>query len=167
MGSEQFGRSNASTIYPQEQNVPVNSLLTQMDDPRVFDPYYQPDNGAMAVGQQAAQTGQKEVFDTAMISGLLKAVRQDSLVDRYLGDLIKALDRVGRIMAMFYWHQEDFADRYGESDMPELEDSLRNTFESLGDVVLYLKEKRVGDVFRNNGSVGSTSEPNIEEVARN
>jgi hypothetical protein len=83
------------------------------------------------------------VADTAMIGGMLKSVRQDSLVDKHLGDLMKALDKLGRILFMFYWHGDRFADRYGKSDMPELEDSLRNAFEMLGDVILFLKQKTI------------------------
>ncbi len=55
-----------------------------------------PDRGAQEAALQAGQTGQKEVFDTAMIGGLLKSVRDDSMVDKYMGDLMKGLDRLGR-----------------------------------------------------------------------
>jgi hypothetical protein len=78
-----------------------------------------------------------------MIGGMLRAVRDDSLVDRYMGELSKGLDKLGRILFMFYWHGDRFADRYGKSDMPELEDSLRNAFEMLGDVILFLKQKTI------------------------
>ncbi len=44
---------------------------------------------------------------------------------------------------LFYWHNEEFADRYGKGDMPELENTLRNAFEMLGDLILFLKEKDV------------------------
>jgi hypothetical protein len=91
----------------------------------------------------AANSGQREVFDTAMIGSMLRAVRDDSLVDRYMGELTKGLDKLGRILFMFYWHGDRFADRYGKSDMPELEDSLRNAFEMLGDVILFLKQKTI------------------------
>lgn len=172
MGMEQMGPHNAvNSIYPQEEFLPVDGMNSQMTDPSVYDPFYQPDQQAMQTAQQAAQSGQKEVFDTAMIGGMLKSVRQDSLVDRYLGDLMKALDKLGRIMFMFYWHQEEFEDRYGKQDLPELEDSLRNAFEVLGDVVLFLKEKTVGG---GPGALNSTGvgpadagEPNIHEAARN
>ena len=50
-------------------------------------------------------------------------------------------------MLNFYWHGEEFEDRYGKSDMPELEDSLRNSIESLGDVTLFLKEKTIESPF--------------------
>lgn len=93
--------------------------------------------------QRATNSGQQEVFDTAMIGSMLKAVRDDTMIDQYIPDLIKGMDRLGRILFMFYWHGEQFADRFGKQDMPELEDSLRNTFESMGDVVLFLKQKTI------------------------
>lgn len=172
IGVEQLGYGGGvQSIYPQEEFMPVDGMNSQQTDPSVYDPFYQPDQQAMQTAQQAAQSGQKEVFDTAMIGGMLKSVRQDSLVDRYLGDLMKALDKLGRIMFMFYWHQEEFEDRYGKQDLPELEDSLRNAFEVLGDVVLFLKEKTVGGGpgALNSTGVGAADagEPNIHEAARN
>jgi hypothetical protein len=75
---------------------------------------------------------------------------------------MKALDRLGRVLFMFYWHQEEFQERYGKADLPELEDSLRNAFEVLGDVVLYLKQKTIDTDF---GS--EMGEPDVEEAAMN
>ncbi len=148
--------------YPQEDFVPVPDMAGGQADPTIYDPTMQPDQGAMQVAQQSQQTGQKEVFDTAMIGSMLKAVREDSLVDRYLPDLLKALDRLGRILFLFYWHSEEFQDRYGKADMPELEDSLRNAFESNGDIVLYLKQKQI-EPFAGD----EMGEPEIDETARN
>jgi hypothetical protein len=65
------------------------------------------------------------------------------MIDRYLGDLVKGLDRIGRLLFNFYWHNERFAERFGDNEIPELEDSLRNSFEGLGDLVLFLKQKSV------------------------
>ncbi len=171
MGSEQIGNGSVSSIYPQEEFLPVDEMSAQQTDPSIYDPFYEPDQQAMQTAQQASQSGQKEVFDTAMIGGMLKSVRQDSLVDRYLGDLMKAVDKLGRILFMFYWHQEEFEDRYGRQDLPELEDSLRNAFEVLGDVVLFLTEKTVqgGAGLMQSSGVGATDdgEPSIQEAARN
>lgn len=168
-GTEQVGYGSVHSQYPQEEELPVDGMSSQYTDPSIYDPFYMPDQNAMQVAQQASSSGQKEVFDTAMIGGMLKAVRQDSLVDRYLGDLMKALDKLGRILFMFYWHQEEFEDRYGKNDLPELEDSLRNAFEVLGDVCLFLKEKTVqGASGIDIGSgVGGQSEPDVTEAARN
>jgi hypothetical protein len=74
---------------------------------------------------------------------------------------MKAVDKLGRLLFMFYWHQEEFADRYGKADLPELEDSIRNAFETLGDVVLFLKEKTIEP------GLDDVSDPNIDEAARN
>ena len=136
-----------------------------LTDPNVWDPWqnYTAEDfqGVMSTAQNAAGEGKKEVFDTAMIGTLLKSVRQDSLVDRPLGDLMKAINSLGRILFLFYWHQEEFEDRYGKSDMPELEDSLRNAFEALGDVTLFLKENTIESPFTEN------AELNLEESERN
>lgn len=169
MGSEPSGPGMVNSIYPQEDFLPVDQMSSQLTDPSVYDPFYQPDQGAMQVAQQASASGQKEVFDTAMIGGMLKSVRQDSLVDRYLGDLVKALDKLGRILFMFYWHQEEFETRYGKHDLPELEDSLRNAFEVLGDVCLFLMEKSVAGgagLNLSGAGVGGNTEPNVDEAAR-
>ena len=166
MGMEALGGRNAVlTQAPQESHELVPELMAGNTDPNVWDPWqnYTAEDfqNTMSTAQQAAQEGQKEVFDTSMIGGLLKAVRQDSLVDRYLGDLMKALNSLGRILFLFYWHQEEFEDRYGKSDMPELEDSLRNSFEALGDITLFLKEKTIESPFE------GSAELNLEESARN
>lgn len=108
----------------------------------VYDPRV-PDRASIQMAQQAANAGQKEVFDTAMLGTMLKVVRSDGMVNRYLGDLMKGLDRLGRILFLYYWHGDKFAERYGKQDMPEMEDSIRNAFENVGDVVLALKRKSI------------------------
>lgn len=165
MGFEMLGnRRGVLTNSPEEHHLPVEQLDASLTDPSVYDPWqnYQAEDfqRSMQTAQQAAAEGQKEVFDTSMIGGLLKSVRQDSLVDRYLGDLLKSLDRLGRILFLFYWHQEEFEDRYGKQDLPELEDSIRNAFEAVGDVALFLKEKSVEPMYE-------SSELDLEETARN
>jgi len=151
-GSETYGtRNSAITQYGGEHSYPVDQMSSQNTDPAVWDNWqnYQAEDfqNSMNVAQQAGAEGQKEVFDTSMISGMLKSVRQDSLVERHLGALVEALDALGRLLMNFYWHQEEFSDRYGKSDMPELEDSIRNAFEALGDITLFLKEKTIESPF--------------------
>jgi hypothetical protein len=140
------------TMQPSEQYVQVPEMSGTKTDRSVYapmgpEPKFQgpsePDRDTQRAALDAAQTGQKEIFDTTMIGGLLKAVRDDNLVDRYRGDLLKGLDRLGRILFLFYWHNEKFAERYGQQDMVELEDGLRNAFESVGGVVLFLMQRSV------------------------
>jgi hypothetical protein len=172
-GTEQNGPNSVNAIYPQEETMPVPSLDAGLTDPNVYDPWFQPDSQSMMVAQQAANSGQKDIFDVSSMSGMLKTVNQDNLVDKYLGDLMKAVDRIGRIIFLFYWHQDEFEAKYGREAMPELEDSLRNAFETSSDVALFLMEKSVGGgASYNMPGVGvkadpNTAEPNIQQAAGN
>jgi hypothetical protein len=150
VGYDPMTGGNVPTQNVGEWNVKVPEMSAANTDRSIYhplgpDPDYQqgPDRGAQQTAMQAAQSGQKEIFDTAMIGSLLKAVRDDSMVDRYMGDLMKGLDRLGRILFLFYWHGEKFQERYGKGDMVELEDGIRNAFEYLGDLVLFLKQRSV------------------------
>lgn len=143
MGGESIMGTSVPTQLGIDVGVPVPGMSASQTDRSVYNPNTQLDQGAVQQVMQAAQTGQREVFDTAMIGTMLRAVRDDGLVDRYMGELTKGLDKLGRILFMFYWHGDRFAERYGKADMPELEDSLRNAFEMLGDVILFLKQKTI------------------------
>lgn len=143
MGGETIMGTSVPTQLGIDVGVPVAGMSASQTDRSVYNPNTQLDNGMINRVLDAAQTGQREVFDTAMIGSMLRAVRDDGLVDRYMGELTKGLDKLGRILFMFYWHGDRFADRYGKADMPELEDSLRNAFEMLGDVILFLKQKTI------------------------
>ena len=101
------------------------------------------DAQAGQLAQQAAQAGQKQVFDHATIGGLAKLYDVGAVIDSYVPDLMKALDRLGRIVFLFYWKNEDFAERYGEGDLSEMEDALRGTFKGFGDLVLQLRQKAI------------------------
>jgi hypothetical protein len=96
------------------------------------------------LANQAAASGQKNVFDHATIGSLAGLYDASSAIDQYVPGLLQALDRVGRILFIFYWKNEEFADRYGNEDMAELEDLIRSVFKSYGDLVLKLKQKSPG-----------------------
>lgn len=108
--------------------------------------------------QDAAQTGQKEVLDTSVISGLVNTMDVDDAVDTYISDLLLGLDRVGRILFMYYWHYDQFKERYGQQDMTELEDNLRNVFKNLGELSLFLKQKTIEP------ELAETSEAKLTDV---
>jgi len=98
---------------------------------------------ASGLAQQAADTGQKQIFDHSAIGGLAKIYDSGAVVDSYLPELLKSLDRLGRILFLFYWKNEEFADRYGAEDLAEMEDMIRGVFKSFGDLVLKLREKTI------------------------
>lgn len=152
---------------PVEQQMPVPGLEAGMNDPNIYNPMLVQDPLAAQQGaqqaQQAAGQGQKEVFDTSMMSALTKVVNPDNIVDDDLPIYAKALNKLGRRLFMFFWHNESFQERYGKKDLPELEDTLRNAFEMMGDLLLYLKQKSVDTLF---GTSMSNIGPNIQDASR-
>lgn len=124
------------TLYPQTDLLTVGSNTEPLGSNQM-------DMDATFRAQQASEQGQKEVMDTSVVSGLIKTMDVDTVVDNYIGDLMLGLDRVGRILFMFYWHWDKFKDRYGQQDMPELEDNLKNVFDNLGDLTIFLKQKTI------------------------
>lgn len=143
MGGESIMGTTVPTQLGIDVGVPVPGMAASQTDRQIYNPNTMLDKKDIRSVVDAAQGGQREVFDTAMIGAMLRTVRDDGMVDRYMGELTKGLDKLGRILFMFYWHGDRFAERYGKSDMPELEDSLRNAFEMLGDVILFLKQKTI------------------------
>ena len=137
-----FFNSNARFVPTFEHEQTVPGMEAQPTNRDLYKPMG-PDPDTMQMAQQAAQTGQREIFDTAMLGSLLKSVRSSSMVDRYLGDLMKGMDRLGRIYFQFLWHGEEFEKRYGKPDLPEIEDGIVNTFEALGDIIMRLQQKTV------------------------
>ena len=140
---------DASSSYDSVLGVPVEisepiteSLNLPMGPEELYDPM-QIEPNVMSAAQRAADSGQKDVLDVSVLSGLVKAMDVDSYTDKYLTDIVVGLDRIGRILFMFYWHNEKFEDRYGDDELRELEDALKNTFKSVGDLVLFLKKKTI------------------------
>ena len=99
----------------------------------------------MQLADQAAQSGQKHVFDQSTIAGLAGLYDIGYAIDMYVPELVKSLDRIGRILFIFYWKNDEFAERYGEQDLSQMEDLLRNVFKSFGTLVLRLQEKSISD----------------------
>lgn len=133
---------NIPVQYPYTDIQPLQSPALAQNREYYYDDR-SVDTGSRQDAENAATQGQKEVLDTAVITGLIKTVDSDARVDSYISDLLLGLDRVGRILFMFYWHNEKFKERYGQQDMVELEDNLRNVFKNLGELTLFLKQKTI------------------------
>ena len=137
-----------SALHPEQ--IPFGNFnRSQPQNNREFYSYTSPfaggDSGQDTFGvvEQAAKTGQKEVFDAAALSSLIKSHRPDSLVDKFVPALVTGMDRVGRILFLVYWHYSAFEERYGDSDLNEFIDNLKSVFEQVGDIVLFCKRRTV------------------------
>lgn len=98
--------------------------------------------GPMELAQLSEQTGNKALFDHGVIGSLSKTYNSSIMIDKWIPDLETALDRIGRMIFLFYWKPEDFADLYGEDDQTGLENMLLSTFSSYGELVLEILKKR-------------------------
>jgi hypothetical protein len=90
---------------------------------------------------EMANGGVKEVFDVGMMSNLVETADLSELKQDYINRMIKGMDAVGRMLFLFYWHQEQFEERYGQAEMRKLESTLRQVFKTSGDLVIFLREK--------------------------
>lgn len=126
--------------YVDKDNVYGENLDGEMarDQEAAFDPE------AQQLAQDAAAAGQKNVFDQAAIGGLAKVYDVGAVVDSYLPEFMQAIDRLGRVMFLYYWKHDDFVERYGTDQVVEMEDVLRSTFKQLGKLTLDLRNKAVG-----------------------
>jgi hypothetical protein len=98
-----------------------------------------PDAGTLA--QMAADSGQQQVFDHASIGGMSRIYDTNEIIDSFIPDFMKSLDKVGRLLFLLYWKNEDWAERYGTQDMGDMEDMIKSVFKNFGDMTLKLKQK--------------------------
>ena len=133
-------RANVQVPMSDMGVIPSNAPYPNMQESMqpIIDPHAQ----SMAIG--AADQGQKEVFDLSLLASLIRSSGDtDGKIQDFLKEVILGNDRIGRIMFLYYWHNDKFSDRYGDKDLSELEDLLRETFKSVGDLVLFLKQKSI------------------------
>ena len=82
--------------------------------------------------------GVGNLFEHGVVGSLTKTYDSVALIDKYIPDLEQGLDRIGRILFLYYWKPEDFAQAYGSDDQVDLENKLLSNFKQLGDMVLEL-----------------------------
>jgi len=93
--------------------------------------------------QRASDSNSRQVFDPGMIGVLTRTSRSQSIVQDYIPELVDNLDRMSRLLLMFYWHNSDFAEQYGIDEMADFEDLLLSTIKSTAKIVLFLKQRSV------------------------
>lgn len=102
---------------------------------------------ANQLAEFAKKTGERSIFEHGVIGSLASTYGAYNLVAEYIPDMRTGLDRVGRLIFLYYWRPEDFAEKYGAEDLTELESLLISSFKRFGDLVLALINK--SDDFKN------------------
>jgi len=115
-----------------------------------------PDPMALQAATEAAQTGRKDIFDVESLVAMLNTNRRDDSLQDYSKVLKKSLDTVCRILFKLFWDREGFIDRFGDENIQKFEDTLKDTLDVLGDLVLFLLSKddrpELGDFLDNIGT---------------
>lgn len=105
--------------------------------------------GNIQNASQLAQSGQKEIFDTQSIATLARYSDPQGKIMGYIPTFVSSLDKLGRMLFMVYWETEKFQQMYGQDELPELLELVKNVFNNLGDLIIFMKRK-VPDLNINN-----------------
>lgn len=102
------------------------------------------------IAQFASSNQLPNVFEHGLVGSLVQVYDSIAMIDKYLPDMEEALDRMGRILFLFYWKPRDFEDAYGADDMTNLENQILSNFKSFGSLTLDLlkrsKKRKLGNV---------------------
>lgn len=138
---------NISRESPQSVSIISDSDDPGMPESRIGDTIKFEDGaevgerGPMELAQLAEQMSSPSLFEHGVVGSLAKTYDSSLLIEKYFPDLEKALDKMGRMIFLFYWKPEDFSDLYGSDDQSSLENLLLSNFKSFGELVLELLKK--------------------------
>lgn len=141
-GSNDMANPNTDNDTTINYNLPVDGMMASQNDPSNWDPKAEPNVPYMQQAMQAAQKGQRDVFN---VKAILTIANKDQSGD--LGPIITCMDALGRRYIAFRWQREDMNEQYGTADASEIEDGLLNNFETLGEMIIamYERDLRNGD----------------------
>jgi hypothetical protein len=151
------GSTNAFGIQElpmQEKQV----LRVRVDQPDQFPRHrggdaYDPGGSAGLPRQQIMESSPEELAQLAQFSELPQLFEHGvvgelagtfdavSMVDKYIPDMEKGVDALGRTLFLFWWKPGEFQKMYGSDDMQTKEMQLLNTFKQLADTVLSMSKK--------------------------
>jgi hypothetical protein len=95
----------------------------------------------MQLYQMSQERGVGAMFEHGVVGSLTNTFDSAAMIDTYMPDLLAGLDRIGRILFLFYWKPEDFAQAFGSDDQSQLENKLVSNFKSYGDLLIELLQK--------------------------
>lgn len=97
--------------------------------------------GPDQLAQYAQQSQAPQLFEHGVVGSLTQVFDSVAMVDKYLPEMESGLDKLGRLLFLFYWKPRDFEDAYGADDMTNLENQIMSNFKSFGELVLQLLKK--------------------------
>ena len=96
----------------------------------------------------ASSTGEQDIFDSALIGILGKGQNIDERIKEMIPVLNKAVHMLGILLFSLWWNTESYQEDFSTDELYELEQSIMDTFKTLGNLTLQLslKKKIYGDV---------------------
>jgi hypothetical protein len=113
---------------------------------------------AINKAQEASEAGIREVLDVTVIQQLIDKADISAIRKDYISEMIQGMDSIGRMLFLYYWHNDQFEEKYGRDKMKELQEHLQEVFNSTGDLVLFLKEKTTFNPDQSESIFGNLSE---------
>ena len=93
--------------------------------------------------QKAADSGVKEIFDVSLMKVLVKTSRPEALLGDYHRTILKAMDRLCRMLFLGYVKEDDFKQQYGEDKYDEYLETIRNAMEDLSELFIFINTRSV------------------------
>lgn len=123
-----FDPSMGMGMQPQQDGdgLPLDKLLTMAPE---------------QLAQIAQSDDVPQIFEHGVVGSLVQTYDAVSAVDQYIPDMEQALDKLGRLLFLFYWKPRDFEDAYGTDDMSNMENQILSNFRSFGELTLELLKK--------------------------
>ena len=90
----------------------------------------------------AANSGMQDVLDVTILKTLSGRSQSLDSVSEYLPNLMTAMDNIGRLIYLFR-AGDSLLQAYGIGQSEALERQLKNLFEDMGEVILYLQQGKV------------------------
>lgn len=135
-GGNAIGNPNVTNDSTVVYRLPVPGLMASGNDPAAWDPRNEPQVPYMQQAMQAAQTGQRDVFNASSIKSI---ANRDQAGD--MGPILKAMNSLGQRYLAFVWQRESMNDQYGAADAGDIEDSILENFEGLGEMIIAMYER--------------------------
>lgn len=89
----------------------------------------------------AKQVGMRQIMAHGVIGSLLQEFDVGPTIDKYLPDLERGLDRLGRLLFLVYWKPDDFGRLFGMDDISAMESSISGAFKQQARLLLDLLQK--------------------------
>jgi hypothetical protein len=141
-GTMRDGTPQVTQATTTEEMISANPQGLPATDPS-FGTWDQASPEDMSLLERAADSDSREVFDPAMVGILVRTTRAQNIVQEYIPEFVDNLDRMIRLLLLFYWHNAEFAENYGIDQMADFEDLLLSTIKNTGKTILFLKQKAV------------------------